>query len=309
MSSDEIQKLRDQHYQATLVSKRLLHEDLGIFRVRPDMPPLPHLAGQYTTLGLGGWEPRHPEAVAEILKPGEESRLIRRQYSLSHPMLNVDGSLVEGSPTELEFYIVFVRGEAGDGTVPALTPRLFQLEPGARLFLGEKITGHFTLDGVQPDDTVLFFSTGTGEAPHNYMLWELLHRGHRGPILAACCVRELRDLGYRETHEKLMAMYPQYKYVPLATREPGQVSKRYVQDLLTSGELEHLLGQPLVPASTHVFLCGNPKMIGVPIIDRATKAKSYPTPVGMVQLLEERGFTADSKARKVKGNVHFEEYW
>ena len=63
------------------------------------------------------------------------------------------------------------------------------LREGDRLFLGEKITGHFTLDPVQPDDTVVFLATGTGEAPHNYMLWELLRRGHRGRILSACCVR------------------------------------------------------------------------------------------------------------------------
>ncbi|MFO0813550.1 MAG: ferredoxin--NADP reductase [Gemmatales bacterium] len=309
LSTDTIQSLRQEHYQATLVSKRLLHEDLGIFRVKPDAPLAPHRAGQYTTLGLGAWEPRHLDAVAEVLKPGEESRLIRRQYSISHPILGLNGQLASGVPSELEFYIVFVRGAEGDETVPALTPRLFQLEPGARLFLGEKIIGFYTLDGVKPDDTVLLLSTGTGEAPHNYMLWELLSKGHRGPILAACCVRENRDLGYRQTHETLMQQYPHYQYVPLTTREPGQLRKRYLQDLLTSGELEHLLGHPLQPASTHVFLCGNPRMIGVPVIDRATKAKSYPEPVGLVQLLEERGFVADCKALKVRGNIHFEEYW
>ena len=309
LSLDELHALRSQHYQATLVSKRLIHDDLGIFRVKPDTPLAAHRAGQYTTLGLGGWESRHPGAAAETLKPGEERRLIRRQYSISHPMADLEGQLVSSSPTEVEFYIVQVRGEEGQSPIPALTPRLFQLEPGARLFLGEKILGHYYLDGIKPDDTILFFSTGTGEAPHNYMLWELLHCGHRGAILAACCVRESKDLAYRETHDLLMQRYPQYKYVPLTTREPGQLSKRYLQDLLTSGELEHLLGHPLQPSSTHVYLCGNPKMIGVPLFDRVTKAKSYPEPVGLVQLLEERGFVADSRAHKIVGNVHFEEYW
>ena len=42
---------------------------------------------------------------------------------------------------------------------------------------------------------MLFLATGTGEAPHNYMLWELLRRGHTGRILSACCVRYRRDLG------------------------------------------------------------------------------------------------------------------
>ena len=70
-----------------------------------------------------------------------------------------------------------------------MTPRLFMLREGDRLFLSEKIAGVYTLDPVQPDDTVIFLATGTGEAPHNYMLWELLRRGHPGRILSACCVR------------------------------------------------------------------------------------------------------------------------
>ena len=63
------------------------------------------------------------------------------------------------------------------------------LREGDRLYLGEKITGHFTLDPVQARRHGAVPVTGTGEAPHNYMLWELLRRGHDGPILSACCVR------------------------------------------------------------------------------------------------------------------------
>jgi ferredoxin--NADP+ reductase len=95
----------------------------------------------------------------------------------------------------------------------------------------------------------------------------------------------------------------------VTTRDPGQANKRYLQDLLTSGELDHRLGSALDPQSTQVYLCGNPKMIGAPIIDRATRSKSYPRPVGMVELLEQRGFVADSRLLKIQGNVHFEEYW
>src|SRR5437660_5711481 len=121
---------------------------------------------------------------------------------------------------------------------PALTPRLFTLQEGARLFMGEKIAGHFTLDPVQPGDTVLFLATGTGEAPHNYMLWELLRRGHRGRILSACCVRYAKDLAYRSTHDELMHRYPRYSYLALTTREPDVLTrgKVYIQDLIVSGQ-------------------------------------------------------------------------
>src|SRR5437660_4453051 len=167
---------------------------------------------------------------------------------------------------------------------PALTPRLFTLQEGARLFMGEKIAGHFTLDPVQPGDTVLFLATGTGEAPHNYMFWELLRRGHEGRVLSACCVRYRRDLAYLPVHEELMRRHPNYTYLALTTREADTVKhKVYIQDLITSGQLEERLGMALDPQRTHVFLCGNPKMIGVPVKDRDTGVRSYPTTVGVLE--------------------------
>ena len=33
---------------------------------------------------------------------------------------------------------------------------MFALQEGSRLFLGEKITGHYTLDAVKPGDTAWF---------------------------------------------------------------------------------------------------------------------------------------------------------
>jgi ferredoxin--NADP+ reductase len=73
--------------------------------------------------------------------------------------------------------------------------------------------------------------------------------------------------------------------------------------------MEQRLGQPLDPARTHVYLCGNPKMIGVPVKNRETGAREYPKPLGVIEILEGRGFEADNAAAKLRGNVHFEEYW
>jgi len=163
---------------------------------------------------------------------------------------------------------------------------------------------------VQPDDTVLFLSTGTGEAPHNYMLWELLRRGHRGRILSACCVRYRRDLAYQDIQEELMRRYPHYTYLSLTTREALTAGQKvYIQDLITSGQLEARLGQSLDPARTHVYLCGNPSMIGIPEKDRTTGALVYPKPTGVIEILQKRGFAIDQPAQKIKGNLHFEKYW
>jgi ferredoxin--NADP+ reductase len=311
MTPEELKDLRRKRYNATLVRLRKPHPDLAILRVRPDFPRPLHRAGQYCTLGLLYAEPRFPGTQPETLRSGDEARLARRSYSISCAVLDDEGRLLDLERADwLEFYIVLVRDSGNRERPAALTPRLFLLREGERLAVGEKIAGNYTLDPVRPDDSVLFLATGTGEAPHNYMLWELLRRSHQGRILSACCVRYRRDLGYSAIHQELMRRYPNYTYLSLTTREAEAAGpKVYLQDLITSGQLEDRLGQRLDPARTHVFLCGNPKMIGAPIRDRQTGAVSYPKPTGVVELFERRGFFADQPNVKTRGNIHFEEYW
>jgi ferredoxin--NADP+ reductase len=308
MTPDQSAELRASKYNATLVWMREINPELRLLRVQPDFTVPPHRPGQYSTLGLGTWEPRAPDCQPEDLQPGQETQMIRRAYSISSSILDDRGELFDYSTTNwLEFYIVLVRKT--DSDPPALTPRLFLLKEGDRLFLGPKITGHYTVDAVKPDDTVIFLSTGTGEAPNNYMTWELLRNGHRGKILAACCVRYRQDLGYLPVHENLMKRYPNYRYLSLTTRDPGVRKKVYIQDVIQSGQMEESLGAALDPARTHVYLCGNPNMIGVPQVDRQSGERKYPETVGVIELLEKRGFQIDQPSRKIHGNIHFEEYW
>jgi ferredoxin--NADP+ reductase len=312
MTPDEIAEQRRRRYNATVTSLRKVHSDLLVLRVRPDFPIPPHRAGQYTTLGLGMWEPRFPGCQDEVRRLGDEGRLVRRAYSLSCSVLDLNGQLSELHRADwLEFYVVLVRETADTAHAPQLTPRLFMLREGDRLQVGERITGHYTLEGVGQNDTVLFLATGTGEAPHNYMLWELLHAGHRGRMLSACCVRYRRDLGYLPIHEQLMVNYPNYIYVPLITREPETAGRKvYIQDLITSGQFEARLAAALDPVSAHVFLCGNPAMIGLPAKDPETGEPRYPRPPGVVEILEARyGFRRDAPLDRVRGNIHYEEYW
>jgi ferredoxin--NADP+ reductase len=310
MTVEQIAGWRRQAYNTTVVRLKKLHSDLMVLRVRPDHPLPVHKPGQYSTLGMGYWEPRHEGCQPETILEKDLSRVVKRAYSIGCSVLDDDGRLLDRTGADwLEFYVVLVRDSTKEKP-PALTPRLFMLNEGDRLFLGDKITGHFTLDPVRPGDTVLFLSTGTGEAPHNYMLWDLLRREHEGRILAACCVRYKRDLGYLAVHEELMRRYPRYTYLALTTREADTVGRKvYIQDLITSGQMEERLGLPLDPARTHVFLCGNPAMIGVPTRDATTGQTVYPRPVGVVELLEQRGFQVDRPQAKMKGNIHFEEYW
>lgn len=304
----EIEQFRQEHYNATIISIRKIHPDLWIFRVRPNEGVEKYAPGQYTTLGLGDWEPTNDppnnEKVGEKLK----TKLIRRAYSFSYPIVRAPKfELI--APEELdyyEFYIALVSRTGVPGQEPSLTPRLFALKEGDGLWVGSKVTGHYILHDYKPEDRIVFAATGTGEAPHNCMINHLLRHKHTGPILSVVCVRYDQDLAYKTIHQRLAEQYPNYHYITLTTREAGNLNRKvYIQDLLTSGELEDRTGITLDPANTHVYLCGNPAMIGVPSYKE--NKKTYPSPPGLVELLESRGFTADY--RKIRGNIHFEEYW
>jgi ferredoxin/flavodoxin---NADP+ reductase len=302
-TTHEVEQLRVENYNATITHFDFSHEDLWVIRVRPDQRDTVHRPGQYATLGLGYWEPRVDNAD-EGLSEAQRAKMIRRSYSISSQIFDEHGYLVDaGEEREIEFYIVHVRPT--EDRIPALTPRLAGKRVGDRIYLGPKIAGRYTLDPVtNPEDDVVFLATGTGEAPHNAMITELLRKGHRGRIVSLVTVRQLRDLGYVEQHHTLERYHPNYGYVTLPTREPD-VPKRYIQDFVRNGDLEEMLGHGLDPKRTHVFLCGNPAMIGLP--EWSEGAPTFPEVEGVIEILFKRGFTPDR--RGVIGNVHYEEYW
>ena len=298
-----IAELREEHYNATITHFEPTHSDLWVLRVRPDHGETSHLPGQYASLGLGYWEARIDDAVDKGID-SKWDKLIRRSYSISSRMFDEHRYLTdEAGLNELEFYIVLVKPT--EENVPALTPRLALKRPGDRIYLGPKVAGRYTLNSViDPDCAVVFFSTGTGEAPHNAMVVDLLRKGHTGPLVSAVTVRQWADLGYMDEHRELERRYPNYRYLPLPTRETD-VPKRYIQDLITEDVFGNELGITLDPKTSHVFLCGNPAMIGLP--EEVDGVSTFPETVGVVQLLTERGFTLD--LRKEPGNIHYEEYW
>ena len=307
--SDERHLLRKKHYNATVKSFRHVTESLAIMRVAPDLVVPPFEAGQYTVLGLTYREPRVESSQAEARMSDKDlNRLARRAYSVSCPILDDNDKVVTVTQaSDLEFYIALVAGS--DDNPPVLTPRLFALREGDRIHLGPRFHGTYTLQDVNSSDHVAFLSTGTGEAPHNAMLAELLRREHKGRIVSVVCTRLRNDLAYLNTHRRVESMFSNYAYSALTTREPenvdpslpGFIGKRYIQDYFLSGELELDAGFRFDSGNTHVFLCGNPAMIG------ATKSPAETTRPGMVELLSQRGFIADKP--RYRGNIHFEKYW
>ena len=297
------EELRERHYNATITRFDKTHSDLWRIAVRPDVGDAAHRAGQYATLGLGYWESRI-DAAADQLKEGQAEKLVRRSYSISSPIFDDHHYLSDPHDSdELEFYIVLVPPSVD--RVPALTPRLARKTIGDRIYLGPRISGRYTLGAVtDPASTVIFLSTGTGEAPHNAMASELLRKGHHGPVIAAISARMLSDLAYLDEHRQLEERFSNYHYVTLPTREPG-VPKRYIQDALTDGTITAAISGPLEPVNTHVFLCGNPAMIGPPTWDGDQPV--FAGERGAVEILTEMGFQVDRRDKP--GNIHFEEYW
>jgi ferredoxin--NADP+ reductase len=290
-------------YNATLAKVRRVHEGLAIFRVVPDGEPLAFVPGQYTVLGLHESE----SELSVVVAP-----LIRRAYSFSCSILDDERNV--RAPADfpyLEFYIALVPPH---GKRPTLTTRLFRLRPGNRLFVGRHPKGEYTLRGIAANNNVVFIGTGTGEAPHNAMLAELLSKGHSGRIILATCVRYADDLAYLDVQRELERRYSNYRYLALATREKpdaniescGITCGCRLQDYLLSGSLERDAGLQLEPAKTHVYLCGNPAMIGLPQHAR-DGGWQFPESIGMVELLTARGFSLDRP--HAHGNIHVERYW
>jgi ferredoxin--NADP+ reductase len=311
LDRSQVADLRQTHYNATLQSVIHVHDDLRILRIVPDGGRPTLTAGQFFTLGLGNWEPRLRGVDEEHLDAVHEQRLAKRAYSLSCSLLDDDQQLKPAREFPyLEFYINLIRH--ADKHPPALTPRLFALEPGDRLFLDPRASGRYTLEGVPANSDIFFFATGTGEAPHNAMLADLLTRGHQGRLISAVSVRRLHDAAYRLTHEELQRRYQNYRYLLLITREtlapanagPCYVGRQHLQDLVKSGQLESLTGATLNPTQSHIFLCGSPTMIGAP---HSSQVQSTYAPGSMLDLLHHRGF--ECNATPPSTNVHYERYW
>jgi ferredoxin--NADP+ reductase len=322
----EFEDLRQRHYNATLIERIDIHDDLARFRVRPDAGVPSFDPGQYVALGIGHWERRIDGAQPEVLPAKLATKLVRRAYSISCPMLDREQALLPCSECDfLEFYVTLIRQAEQP---PALTPRLFAMAVGDRMFAHSRIVGTYTLAGINKDDTILMLGTGTGEAPHNAMAADLLRNGHTGPIVIATCARLLADFGYRREHDVLAKRYQNFTYLTYTTREPfnldattpGFVGLQRLQTVYSSGQLAADARIEISPQTTHVFLCGNPMMIGL----RKPDAPPLAEP-GMLQFLIADGFRSLHPVEHEKhdssvshpfhspdpgpGIVRFEKYW
>ncbi len=258
---------------ATLIKHQNLNEGLGILHVRPDGGLSPFHAGQFMMAGLP--DPLDEQPAKEQARP---QKVLRRAYSIA------------SSPSQnghVEFFVVRVDGGR-------LTPMLWDLKEGDRLFLDNRGRGHFHLEGLDlSGDALLMLATGTGLAPFVAMIREFRQKGFPRRVILVHGVRHRGDLGYEEEFRSLAAERSDFEFLPVTSREdapPEGGLRGHLQQILDPESFKNHFGEALAPAHMRVLLCGNPAMIE--------------NSVSRLGLL---GFTRHSK--KEPGNLHFEKYW
>jgi len=219
--------------ELTLIEREDFSDDLAVFHLQAD-EPVDFTPGQYATLGLLDTDADRP-----LLRP----------YSVA----SAPGA------TELEFFIE--RVDEGD-----LTPRLWNLDQGADIWMRKKIVGRFVLDterrhhvmaatvtGVAPYVSIAraqiqALETGTLDEPHRFLI---LHGGSRSWELGT----------YRQELSRLSQQVNWLDYVPTVSRPwedpdwPGERGR--VEDVLR----KHLDAAAFPLDDTAVYTCGHPQMI------------------------------------------------
>ena len=155
----------------------------------------------------------------------------------------------------MEFYVALV-------TTGALTPRLFALNIGDRIWLSPKITGMFTFDQVPEDKNVVMIATGTGLAPYMSMLTTHLMCGSARRFAVLHGARHSWDLGYRSELMTLATpvqepqLHPGHQPAARRAGSRGPARPATCRICGRSGALDKAWGFHPTPENTHIFLCG-----------------------------------------------------
>lgn len=260
-------------YNATVTGKILLTQELMILRLRSDEPRNEFKAGQFTQIGLLASEPRTSYSTVPIDEFADDY-LIKRPYSIAS---------AKTETRDFEFYISHVKSGQ-------LTPRLFNLQQGNRIWIADKILGVFSLNDVPPKTNIVMVATGTGLAP--YISFLRSHIADHPEINMAVLHGAANpwDLGYYSELTLLQKLFKNFHYFPTLLKSDDSWSglRGYIEDHLKSGLLEEY-GIENDPQKTHYFLCGNPKMVE-----------------GVSAYLFEKNYTKHTK--KSPGALHIEEY-
>lgn len=264
---------------AVLAQKVEVAPGLIIIRIVPIGWHLPEFKpGQYIVLGLPPDAPRYLYSDPEPTPPRDD-KLVRRAYSIASS---------SKEKQYVEFYVRLV-------TSGTLTPRLFAMSIGDRLWMSANTKGMFTMDEVPPEKNIILFATGTGVAPYMSMLRSNVILQEKRNYTVVHGALNSWDLGYRSELLTIERLCHNFYYIPVISepeREPIPWGGRtgFVQKIWQDHVLQEVWGFEPTPENTRIFLCGHPEMIRQ-----------------MLELLAESGFKEHSKLEP--GSIHMEKYW
>ncbi|MCK4802008.1 MAG: ferredoxin--NADP reductase, partial [Anaerolineales bacterium] len=218
---------------------------------------------------------RSPNSTPEY-DPVDPKKLLQRPYSIASATSQLQ---------QFEFYISQVKSGQ-------MTPRLFNLDPGDRIFVSKRIVGVFTLAETPENQDIVMIATGTGMAPYISFLRSYLMARPESKMAVIQGAAKQWDLGYYSELSFLGDTFNNLFYIPTLTEADKTWTghKLWIEEMLEKNILKDVAGIEVDPGKTHFFLCGNPKMVE-----------------NVSEWLMERGYSKHT--RREPGALHIEEFW
>jgi ferredoxin--NADP+ reductase len=265
-------------------------DEARVIRVYPDGYKMKYKPGQYGSLGL----------LKSDINP---EKLVKRAFCISSSMINIsDRKLINHE--DIDYYEFYFNKVPNTGR-EQLTPKLFGLNNGDRLFCGEKIVGYYTTDNLMDGMNILLLGTTTGESPNNSIVTELLLHERASRICNISVGPPKWKSLYMEQHQALMKLHSNYLFRTINTQRILDLENLIASALKDEDYSINNIGFNLNCKSSHIFLSGDPAMIGAP--KKKGRWEYEHSKGGVVPIITANGFEVSTRFKP--GNVEYECYW
>jgi ferredoxin--NADP+ reductase len=264
-------------------------DEARVIRVYPDSYKMKYKPGQYGSLGLES--------------QNDPDKIVKRAFCISSSMISTsDRKLIDHD--DIDYYEFYFNKVPNTGR-EQLTPKLFGLKNGDRLFCGEKIVGYYTTDNLKNGIDVLLLGTSTGESPNNSIVAELLLNERPSRICNISIGPSKWESLYMKQHQALMKLYNSYFFRTINAQRASNIENMIATALDDENYSIDNFGFNLNCKSSHVFLSGDPAIIGAP--KKKGRWEYEHSKGGVIPILTANGFKVSTRFKP--GNVEYECYW
>jgi ferredoxin--NADP+ reductase len=188
---------------------------------------------------------------------------------------------------QLEFYLITVPG--GELTQP-----MALVEPGETIWVQTRPAGFFTMPEVPAGKVLWMIASGTALGVFLSLLKTTVPWARFEKIVLVHAVRTLDSLTHQDLIQTFSEKNPgQFQFIPFVSRDavlPAGVLPGRVTTAIETGLLEQIVGEPLLPETAQVMICGNPDLVK-----------------DMMTLLQNKGLK--KHLRRDPGQITIENYW